>query len=684
MTPTKRSPCPDFLLSYQADSPLGELLDLYKGVSTKTGRGMPVALDRHRRKIVDLLSNAFRASCCYCETATDKGEIERFRPRRIGGRGAYASEQPYAHLAFDWRNLYWACPTCNRYKADRFPVDGEHAPPNLSYDEIVDWERPLIIDPCRDDPDEHLQFLEAGVVMPLSHVGEQTIKLFALNRAQLVSARADQARLFSFSTHNERVSRAAGGGAHRAVWRQLLNTYNAPSEFAAKTDRPPSKVPLVNTETGEGIDTYLDFAQYVSRIQITNFGPIAHLDLDLSRSESPRAPCFALLGENGVGKSTVLRALALCLAGKSYAGSMRLSSNNLLSEGALQGSVSVSIVGAEHDVSITLGRDKPLLFSEKGSRSLVLAYGATRLLPRGSHKPKAGKAHAKIDNLFDPFLPLSHPAEWLEQLSPHRLDEVNTVLSSLMPQEHQVQVVQDGKGGNVRLSIGGFQARLIGELSDGYQSMLGMAVEIMKVLFHSETSIESAEGVVIIDELGNHFHPAWRLQCLSALRQAFPRAQFIYSTHDPLCLRGLYDGEVAVLMRDKTGAIYALDDLPSVTGLRVDQLLGSEHFGLRSTVDPQMDLIIQRYELLMKKRKRTKAEQVELDSLIERLTDARYLGSTRRERLALQLLDADQEGEPPAHTTTSAQELSDATVARLKSLMAKVTKSTPADEGEGR
>lgn len=153
MTPTERSPCPDFLLSYQADFPLDELLARYEGVSTKSGRGMPVVLERHRREIVDLLSDAFRASCCYCETATDKGEIERFRPRRIGGRGAYASEQPYAHLAFDWRNLYWARPTCNRYKADRFPVDGEHAPPNLSYDEIVHWEKPLIIDPCRDDPD---------------------------------------------------------------------------------------------------------------------------------------------------------------------------------------------------------------------------------------------------------------------------------------------------------------------------------------------------------------------------------------------------------------------------------------------------------------------------------------------------------------------------------------------------
>ena len=115
MTPTERSPCPDFLLRYQADSPVDELLALYEGVSTKSGRGMQVVLERHRREIIDLLSDAFRSCCCYCETATDKGEIEHFRPRRMGRRGDYAREEPYAHLAFDWRNLYWECPTCNRY-----------------------------------------------------------------------------------------------------------------------------------------------------------------------------------------------------------------------------------------------------------------------------------------------------------------------------------------------------------------------------------------------------------------------------------------------------------------------------------------------------------------------------------------------------------------------------------------
>lgn len=90
-----------------------------------------------------------------------------------------------------------------------------------------------------------------------------------------------------------------------------------------------------------------------------------------------------------------------------------------------------------------------------------------------------------------------------------------------MPQDHQVRVVQCEEQG-VLLEVGGVGGRKIKELSDGYQSMLGMAVDIMKVLSRSGAPIESAEGVVMIDELGNHFHPAWRLQCLNAMRTAFP------------------------------------------------------------------------------------------------------------------------------------------------------------------
>jgi hypothetical protein len=295
--------------------------------------------------------------------------------------------------------------------------------------------------------------------------------------------------------------------------------------------------------------------------------------------------------------------------------------------------------------------------------------------------------HAKIDNLFDPFLPLTDPGQWLEQLSPDRLKDVNEVLARLLPEEERLELVRDDNLlDGVKIRLQGDTARSIHDLSDGFQSMLGMAVDILQVMYAAGyESMQAAQGVVVIDELGNHFHPAWRLRAVNALRRSFPYVQFIYSTHDPLCLRGLVAGEVAVLMRDELRHIYALSDLPPVNRLRVEQLLSSEHFGLRSTVDPDLEDDVRRYEHLTEKSLRDVDEDAELAALVEKLTDVRYLGSSRRERLALQLLDLeDSHPQIAAKASISASDLATSTVAKLRRIMRSITPAQteiPGDQG---
>ena len=142
---------------------------------------------------------------------------------------------------------------------------------------------------------------------------------------------------------------------------------------------------------------------------------------------------------------------------------------------------------------------------------------------------------------------------------------------------------------------------------------------------------------MLIDELGAHLHPRWRMRIVPSLRQVFPRVQFLTSTHDPLCLRGLGDGEVVVVKRDPDGEVVAVTDLPSVAGLRVDQLLTSEHFGLNSTIDPELDSLFAEYYLLKAKPHRTAADTRRLGELAEAARrprrarlDARASGSCSR------------------------------------------------------
>jgi predicted ATP-binding protein involved in virulence len=137
------------------------------------------------------------------------------------------------------------------------------------------------------------------------------------------------------------------------------------------------------------------------------------------------------------------------------------------------------------------------------------------------------------------------------------------------------------------------------EMSVGYKSVIAMATDIMRELMLHYDNVEYASAVVLIDEIETHLHPRWKMRIVQLLRRAFPKVQFIITTHDPLCLRGMYDGEVFVLRRDpETTEVAKLDDLPSIKGLRAEQILVSEYFGLGST-DPDTDAKLIQYQNLV-------------------------------------------------------------------------------------
>lgn len=678
MRKVERPDCPDFLRSYLANEGLGSHRDWGRGPSfAELREGLFKKFQRIRREAFTELWKVFKGKCAYCETS-GAHEIDQFRPKSI---------DVYAHLLADWRNLFPACAVCNRSKGARFEVRNGVERLWTSYDDIVERESPSLLDPCKDDPADHLIYLSDGQVAGLTRRGAYTVTTLALNRLALVHERA---RLFESARRAGEPERRRltddeapfAGAIRQFLAASALKDAEARRQALHDQARFDAEHVSVNTERGHHLDNYKSIARYVEHLEIKNFGPIRDLSLDLSAPRSSGGPCFAILGENGVGKSTVLRALALALAGPTYAKRLKLvTSRSLLSEDARKGHVRVRISG-QPPVEMKLALGKPIAFSMQGSTSLVLAYGATRLLPRGRHKPKKGMSHAKIDNLFDPFLPMTDPTAWLKALGSNRLPEVNRVLERLLPKDHQIQVVADDVG-HVRIEVAGEAGIGLGQLSDGYQSMVGMAVDIMHVMHPLYDAMEEAQGVVLIDELGNHFHPAWRLRCVEALRSAFPKLQFIFSTHDPLCLRGMKEREVAVLRRDKRRRIYALEDLPRVDRLRVDQLLTSEHFGLRSTLDPELEDQVMRYEQLLAQSERSEQEERQLSDLIQELTDEKYLGATRRERLALQLVDFEGEWEIPRTASVNAQAMSAATAAKLKRLMRGIAPAAGGGHDQG-
>ena len=95
------------------------------------------------------------------------------------------------------------------------------------------------------------------------------------------------------------------------------------------------------------------------------------------------------------------------------------------------------------------------------------------------------------------------------------------------------------------------------ELSDGYHVFIALVADIARraVMLNELDGAEAparVEGVVLIDELDLHLHPRWQRVALPCLREAFPRLQFIISTHSPQVLssaenrqvRRLVDGQI--------------------------------------------------------------------------------------------------------------------------------------------
>jgi predicted ATP-binding protein involved in virulence len=81
-------------------------------------------------------------------------------------------------------------------------------------------------------------------------------------------------------------------------------------------------------------------------------------------------------------------------------------------------------------------------------------------------------------------------------------------------------------------------------LSDGLRTMASMVAEIAyrcAVLNEhlGRNAVKESEGVVLIDELDMHLHPTWQRQVVQDLRTAFPKIQFIVTTHSPFIVQSL-------------------------------------------------------------------------------------------------------------------------------------------------
>lgn len=92
----------------------------------------------------------------------------------------------------------------------------------------------------------------------------------------------------------------------------------------------------------------------------------------------------------------------------------------------------------------------------------------------------------------------------------------------------------------------------LGQLSDGYKSTISLIADIayrMAVLNPQllNNILTETDGVVLIDEVDLHLHPAWQQRVLKDLMNIFPKVQFIVSSHAPAVINSIRSENLVIL-----------------------------------------------------------------------------------------------------------------------------------------
>jgi hypothetical protein len=342
-----------------------------------------------------------------------------------------------------------------------------------------------------------------------------------------------------------------------------------------------------------------------------------------------------LIGENGVGKSSVLRAIALAFMTDSQRRRLAGPSNRWLTRGARHGSIRLSFTtGDRVELRYSLDRTHAELVGSV-PKTCVLAYGSTRLLPRrGMNPPRPTRT--RVENLFNPMSSLRDAESWMvhqRAVSDDAFDLLAASLKSVLSLGEESVIVRNASG----LSARAFEEIApIRDLSDGYQSMLALVMDMMLHLSQASFDMAGVEGLVLLDELEVHLHPRWKISIVRALRELFPRVRFITTTHDPLCVQGLDSGELHVMTREPETHNVSGQQIDVPPGTRADQILTGAWFGLPSTRDPETIALMEEHGRLILTNDKTepqRARQTEIEQLLRaRLTE---FGGTALEQLGL-------------------------------------------------
>jgi len=321
-------------------------------------------------------------------------------------------------------------------------------------------------------------------------------------------------------------------------------------------------------------------ADYISSFRIQHLRSINDVEWKIGEGAGPG--WHVLVGDNGSGKTSILRGLALALIGATCAQGLRQDWATWIRGTGKSAEVEVHlqrVLGTPIPDTPLATRSIKLLWERNAGGATLrgmpddedgimsAGYGPFRRFsrsdPENQKRLSAVPGLARHISLFDDSVGLTESLAWLRDLQFKRLEndqEASLLLDRVTKLVNESQLFPIGirlaeiTSDTVRFRDEFDYEYSVDELSDGYRSVLSLTFDIVRqlalkfgaarVFDYDQPHLVIAPGVVLIDEVDAHLHPAWQRTIGQWFRSHFPRIQFIVTTHSPLVCQAAENGSV--------------------------------------------------------------------------------------------------------------------------------------------
>lgn len=382
---------------------------------------------------------------------------------------------------------------------------------------------------------------------------------------------------------------------------------------------------------------------YIKKIVLDNVRCFEHVEFDLSSGDDVKR-WGVILGDNGVGKTTLLRSIAMGLCDKTGAnGLLQDTYGDWVRWGEKKATIKIDLLEGRKEYSIettihheteskleTLEQVRVQDEDFPWEKMFVCGYGANRSILGNEAYEKYSLADATYTlvwyraELQNPELMLRRRAVTQEEIAEvcGWLDEV------LMLEQGATKL--DERGIKIKGAWG--RGEYIGSMGDGYVATITLVLDMLgwATLKGLKDQKNELYGIILIDEIEQHLHPKWQRNIIRLLHKVFPNIQFIVSSHSPLCAAGLADlpdeSVSLVLLTPFEKGYVRSESLTTMRGWRYDQILTSSAFGTGSR-NVETEKLIQKIRKLYMKPKISTEDKKKLKKLLEELKQKSPVGA---------------------------------------------------------